>query len=156
MSWIEVNHKSKITHLSDGVKFMHQKFVLTKTGKIIRSIDRKQFKRERRKLLRMFHALEFKKFKKIIESNNRFLKVTEENGTTMIRGLYESEVHTIFVNDRLINDSKEALEFIKKNEEYYIINGEKKSLYDLMSIFESFTPNNISRYKGLSKFCSAL
>lgn len=61
----EVNHKSKITHLSDGVKLMHQKFVLTKTGKIIRSIDRKQFKRERRKLLRMFHALEFKKFKKI-------------------------------------------------------------------------------------------
>ena len=99
---------------------------------------------------------DFKKFKKIIESNNRFLKVTQENGTTIIRGLYESEVHTIFVNDRLLNDSKDALNFIKRSEEYYIINGEKKSLYDLMSLFESFTPNNISRYKGLGKFCPAL
>ena len=94
---------------------------------------------------------DFKKFKKIIESNNRFLKVTQENGTTIIRGLYESEVHTIFVNDRLLNDSKEALNFIKRNEEYYIINGDKKSLYDLMSLFESFIPNNISRYKGQYK-----
>ena len=99
---------------------------------------------------------DFKTFKKVIEKNNRFLKVTQENGTTMIRGLYESEVHTIFVNDRLINDSKEALEFIHKSEEYYIINGEKKSLYELMILFQSFMPNNIARYKGLGEMDSKL
>ena len=94
---------------------------------------------------------DYKKFKSIIEKNNRFLKVSQENGVTIIRGLYESEVHTIFVNDRLINDSKEVLEYIKKSEEYYIINGEKKSLYDLMYLFNTFIPNNVSRYKGLGR-----
>jgi DNA gyrase/topoisomerase IV subunit B len=101
---------------------------------------------------------DYKKFKKIIESNNRFLKVTQENGITMIRGLYDQVMHTIFVNDRLLNDpsTKEALDLIKKSEEYYIINGEKKSLYALVAIFKSFMPNNIARYKGLGEMPPAL
>lgn len=99
---------------------------------------------------------DFKKFKSAIEKNNRFLKVTQENGTTMVRGLYESEIHTIFINDRLLNDCSRIVELINHSENYYMVGKDKLSLYDLMKLFESFKPNNVARYKGLGEMTGKL
>ena len=94
---------------------------------------------------------DFKKFKSVVEKNNRFLKVTQENGTTMIRGLYDSQFHTIFVNDRFMKDSSTIIDYINSSEMYYILNGKKCTLYALMREFESFMPPNIQRFKGLGE-----
>jgi DNA gyrase/topoisomerase IV subunit B len=34
---------------------------------------------------------------------------------------------------------------------YYLINSKKSSLYEIMKLYESTTPSNIQRYKGLGE-----
>lgn len=95
--------------------------------------------------------LSFAKFKSTVEKAYRFTKVTNENGTIMIRGLVNSAYQTVFVNDRLFNDCKPLIDMINRSEDYYKINGKKSTLYELMLIFSSFEPKNITRYKGLGE-----
>ena len=95
--------------------------------------------------------LTFAKFKKEVEKAYKFVKVTNESGTTMIRGLVGSAYQTIFFNQRLINDCKPIIDMINKSEEYYIINGVKNTIYGLMLLFNSFEPKNLTRYKGLGE-----
>ena len=95
--------------------------------------------------------LTFAKFKKEVEKAYKFVKVTNESGTTMIRGLVGSAYQTIFFNQRLINDCKPIIDMINKSEEYYVINGIKNTIYGLMLLFNSFEPKNLTRYKGLGE-----
>ena len=95
--------------------------------------------------------LSFAKFKSTVEKAYRFTKVTNENGTIMIRGLVNSAYQTVFVNDRLFNDCKPLIDMINRSEDYYKINGKKSTLYELMLLFSSFEPKNITRYKGLGE-----
>lgn len=95
--------------------------------------------------------LSFAKFKSTIEKMYRFTTVTNENGTILIRGLVNQSYQTVFVNDRLFNDCKMLIDLINRSEDYYKINGKKSSLYELMLLFNSFEPKNITRYKGLGE-----
>jgi DNA gyrase/topoisomerase IV subunit B len=45
---------------------------------------------------------------------------------------------------------------IDKNESNYIVNGKVISIYGLMSIFKSFEPKNVTRYKGLGEMKPSL
>ena len=69
----------------------------------------------------------------------------------MIEGLVNSKIQTVFYSDRLLNDCNNIINFINKSEEYYIVNGQKISLYQLMKLFNSFEPKHLFRYKGLGK-----
>lgn len=51
------NKKTRITRLADGIQFLHIRFHLLKSGKIIRTLDRDKFAKERRKLNRLFRKL---------------------------------------------------------------------------------------------------
>ena len=95
--------------------------------------------------------LSFTKFKSAVERMYRFTTVTNENGTILIRGLVNQSYQTVFVNDRLFNDCKMLIDLINRSEDYYKINGKKSSLYELMLLFNSFEPKNITRYKGLGE-----
>lgn len=93
----------------------------------------------------------FKKFKSIIEKQYRFVKVTLENGVIVLKGLVGANIQTVFLGERLLMGCNEIINLISKSEDYYILNGNKVSLYDLMKTFNSFQPKNITRYKGLGE-----
>ena len=95
--------------------------------------------------------LSFNKFKSAVEKAYKFTTVTNENNTVMIRGLVNSSYQTVFCIDRLFSDCLPLINMINKSEDYYKINGIKSSLYDLMLLFNSFEPKNITRYKGLGE-----
>ena len=69
----------------------------------------------------------------------------------MIRGLVNSSYQTVFCNNRLFDNCKIIIDLINRSENYYKINGIKSSIYDLMFLFNSFEPKNITRYKGLGE-----
>lgn len=61
----ETNYKTHISKLTDGVTFLHTRYFLTKTGRIIRRLEHSKFSAERRKLKRMFQNLVYKSHKNI-------------------------------------------------------------------------------------------
>jgi DNA gyrase/topoisomerase IV subunit B len=95
--------------------------------------------------------LPFKKFKAAVEKQFRFVKVEVQNNTTMIYGLVNSKYQTVFFNKRLIDHCAPIIDLLSKAEEYYVVNGKKCTLYDLMMAFSEFEPKNITRYKGLGR-----
>lgn len=94
-----------------------------------------------------------KKFKRAIEKQYKFTTVSEQNGITMITGLVNSKYQTVFC-DHVINNSKHIINMLKKTEINYEINGKPSTLYDLMTLFQSFEPKNLTRYKGLGEMPS--
>ena len=99
--------------------------------------------------------LSFNKFKSTVEKAYKFVKVTNESGIIMIRGLVESAYQTIFFGERLLSDCKPIIDIIDKSEDYYLINGVKNSIYGLMITFNSFEPK-VTRYKGLGEMSSKM
>lgn len=93
----------------------------------------------------------YKGIKKAIESRYRFIKVTKEHGLTMVRGPLYDKFRTIPVDDRLISICRPLVDQIKQSEQYYKLNGQVVSLYDLIKTFNSYKPKDIKRYKGLGE-----
>lgn len=89
------------------------------------------------------------KFKSTIEKQFKFIKVTKENGITIIRGLVGSKYQTVFCNQRMFNDCKELISMIDNSDKFYTVNGEHSTLLGLMNLFSTFEPKNLTRYKGL-------
>ena len=89
-----------------------------------------------------------KKLKKIF----RFIEVKENNGTIVVEGIYNSKYQTVFCDQRLYDACEIPLSYINKAQYLtYKINGEMKSLYEMMSLFDSFTPSSLVRFKGLGE-----
>ena len=95
--------------------------------------------------------LKFEKFKSAIEKAFRYTKVTAQNGTTMIHGLVGSLYQTVFVNQQLFKDCAPLIDLIDRSNKYYLFNGKKSAIYEIMSVFGEFIPNGLSRYKGLGE-----
>jgi DNA gyrase/topoisomerase IV subunit B len=58
----------------------------------------------------------------------------------------------IIINDKFIFDCRFVIDIIKSNNYiYYKINGEKKTIYEIMKIYDKASPNSINRYKGLGE-----
>lgn len=93
----------------------------------------------------------YKSIKKAIESRYRFIKVEKEHGVVIARGPLNGKVRTMPLNDKLIAACSDLIHLIKQSEEYYLMDGEVVSLYDLIKAFNSFKPKNIKRYKGLGE-----
>lgn len=94
---------------------------------------------------------DFSKFKRAIEKQYKFTKVTMENNMIMIRGLVGSKFQTVFCNQMLFTDAQPIIDLINRSDNYYKINGNKSSIYDLMLLFNSFEPKSLTRYKGLGE-----
>ena len=57
----EANRKTRINPIGDGITFLHIRFTPTRTGRVIRRLERSKFAAERRKLKRMFYNMQFNK-----------------------------------------------------------------------------------------------
>ena len=57
------------------------------------------------------------------------------------------------MNDRFVRDCGTILDIIDKNKGgfYYKMNGETRSIYEIMKAFEATQPNHLQRYKGLGE-----
>lgn len=92
-------------------------------------------------------AFDSKEFKKIIESQYPFLKVTK----TGIEGLVDSKYQTIYFSETLIDACKYVLGYIAKSPNEYLVDGNAVSLYGLMEEFNKVSPPSVTRYKGLGE-----
>lgn len=97
------------------------------------------------------NKINLEKLDKDIKSKYRFMSVKKIKNTIVVEGTID-KVNTLIVNDKFIGDCRFILDILNKNDHYYYyINGKKKSLYEIMKLYEDSTPSNISRYKGLGE-----
>lgn len=94
-----------------------------------------------------------KELKSILKKNFRFLTdIEKKHDTIIIKGLVDSKYQNIFLNEKLIDDSKKIIEYIDSNlDHFFLLNGNPISLYGLMTTFENTSYGNITRYKGLGE-----
>ena len=95
--------------------------------------------------------LPINKLKTSLKKQFGFTDINKINDTAMIEVLYNSKIQTIFLNDRFVNECKDAINYLSKANNFYNVNGQIITLYGLLSLFKSFEPKNISRYKGLGE-----
>ena len=99
--------------------------------------------------------LPYKKLETIIRKYYKYvIEFKKINDTIEIKVLINDKINTVFLNDKLITESKEILYYINRvngNNIYYNFNGNIVSLYQLISIFNKFVPSNLQRYKGLGE-----
>ena len=101
-------------------------------------------------LFNIKNLTKFDRFKKNIESNFRFCKVTRENGIFMIRGLVDRTQQTVFCTEELIKQCMPIYKMIEKSSEHFVVNHKRCTLYGLMKLFKEYEPK-ITRYKGLGE-----
>lgn len=79
-----------------------------------------------------------------------YLEIKQDNGIIVGDGLVNENVETAIFHSDMMKDCKEMISPFLENSDPngYILNGEKVSLYQLMSAFESYRPKNLTRYKG--------
>jgi DNA gyrase subunit B len=95
--------------------------------------------------------INLEKLNKEIKARFRFMQAKKSKGSIIVEGTIK-EVNSLVVNERLIKQCEKLLEIIAINDKlYYNINGEKKSIYEIMKLYEAVSPSNISRYKGLGE-----
>ena len=94
-----------------------------------------------------------KQLSTIIKKKFRFLnKMERHHDTLVIEGLVDGKYQNVFLNQKLLDDSKEIIKYIDSNLDiYFKLNGEEISLYGLMNSFENAGYGNITRYKGLGE-----
>lgn len=89
---------------------------------------------------------------KLIKKKFRFMDIKSINKTPTAEGIINEQYNTLFMNKKLIEDSKKVIEIMSSNlYTYYKINGEVASLYDIMAAYEKSEPSSITRYKGLGE-----
>lgn len=98
-----------------------------------------------------YRKLPFNKFAKVIKSHYRFMEVYNDNGVIMLKGLANEKSHEVYISDSLFEEARYVVNNIDASPEYFIVNGEKCTLYQLMCAFDKFTPNRLLRFKGLGE-----
>lgn len=92
------------------------------------------------------------KFKSTLQSKYRFLEIKQLKGITVLSGIANKKYHEVFLMDHFFKDCEVLInKYIDQNVQYYLLNGQKASLYDVMMTFKKFTPNKLLRFKGLGE-----
>ena len=96
--------------------------------------------------------LPYSKFCQTVKKQYKYVTIEQStNDIIILRGLVGSAYQTVCFGKELLNACSAIINIIDRNEEYYIINGNKYSIYGLMTLFSSFEPKNLTRYKGLGR-----
>ena len=96
-------------------------------------------------------SIKYDELNKEISSKYRFMRVEKSKGTIVVKGTIDKS-NLIIISEKFINDCKQILDIIKSNDTlYYNLNGKKSSIYEIMKTYESFSPPNRQRYKGLGE-----
>ena len=104
-------------------------------------------------LILLYNKVSLDKFTSSLQKQFKFINnIVKKGNTIIVEGLVGSKYQTVFVNDTLIQESKEVLQYIEKNESLvYRVNRQLKSIYELMVLFNQSAPSLIQRYKGLGE-----
>ena len=87
-----------------------------------------------------------------LKKKYRFIDMVENNGVIRIEGLVNSRYQYVFINDKFIAACLPLIIMIKNNTNlYYLVDGEKVSMYTLMSKFNAMIPSGLTRNKGLGE-----
>lgn len=91
------------------------------------------------------------KLQKELKSVYRFMDAKKVKDSVIIEGVIDKSNLIIF-NNKFVEDCHHILNIMNENDSlYYLINGSKKSLYEIMKIYDSAMPNSVQRYKGLGE-----
>lgn len=90
----------------------------------------------------------YRKIKTFIEKKYPYLTVKLQSNQVLIDGIAFDASHTIVLNDLLLNSCKSIIPYIDKSEKRYVVNGKFIGLYELLKIYTSTEPKNITRVKG--------
>ena len=86
--------------------------------------------------------------------NNDNITNDKKTNTIKIKGLINGRIETLFYNQRFIEDCESIIEpirkAIKENHMEFLINGQKKGLYELVSAAME-SQNSVARFKGLGE-----
>jgi hypothetical protein len=97
------------------------------------------------------NKINYEKLSKDVKASYRFMTVSKNKNTIMLKGTID-KVNTLIISDKFIQDCHNILDIISSNNKlYYNINGEKKTIYEIMKLYESVSPSSIQRYKGLGE-----
>lgn len=97
------------------------------------------------------NSINLQKLHKDVKVIYRFMGVENVQGTIMVKGTIDKS-NLVIINDKFISDCHEILEILRNNDDfYYLINGELKSIYQIMTIYNKVSPSSIQRYKGLGE-----
>ena len=87
-----------------------------------------------------------------LKKSYRFIDMVESGGVIRIEGLVNSRYQYVFINDKFIAACLPLILMIKNNANlYYLVDGEKVSMYTLMCKFDAMIPSGLTRYKGLGE-----
>lgn len=96
--------------------------------------------------------VDYTSLQKEIKATYRFMdaKMIDKNHIKVSGVIEKSNV--AIISDKLLSDCEAVIKILEANDHlYYLIDGEKKSLYEIMTLYESSTPTGIQRYKGLGE-----
>lgn len=93
----------------------------------------------------------FKTLQKDIKSKYRFMDAYQEGSSIVIKGTI-AKSNLLIINDKFIRDCYDIIKIMDNNDSLlYKINGEIKSIYEIMNLYTTVTPSGINRYKGLGE-----
>ena len=97
------------------------------------------------------NSVDFKKLKKEVTGAYRFMDVEMNGNIVVVKGTIEKS-NLIIINDKFLFDCRYIFDILNNNSNmYYILNGKKSSLYEIMKVYEATTPAGRQRYKGLGE-----
>lgn len=101
----------------------------------------------------ILNGYKYNQIKKMVAKMNKYIQVDSKNDILVIDGLVGEEIQMAIFNQNMLKDCYERIGKYVMNADIngYILNDKKVSLYQLMQEFDSFTPSNVQRYKGLGE-----
>lgn len=97
------------------------------------------------------NKINVKKLDKEVNSVYRFMHAEKVDGSIMVKGVI-TKSNLIIFNEKFLADCTELLNIIRDNDSlYYLVNGKKMSLLEIMTLYDSATPNGVQRFKGLGE-----
>ena len=91
------------------------------------------------------------KLQKEIKSVYRFMDASKVKDSVIVQGVI-GKSNIIIINDKFISDCADILELIRSNTSlHYLVNGEKRSIYQIMKLYNAAYPSSVQRYKGLGE-----
>lgn len=97
------------------------------------------------------NSINFEKLKKEIKSRYRFMELSKVNGIPIVEGDI-TESGSLVLSNKLFEQCHNILEIIASNEQlYYLLNGTKSTIYQIMKVYDKVSPPGIKRFKGLGE-----
>lgn len=95
---------------------------------------------------------DFKTFAKNIRKDYRFMDVTKnKDGLICLEGLANNKKSTFFITNILLQECAKANQYLLDNDNFYVLNGNVCTLYEVCKAFKTFEPPKLDRYKGLGE-----